>query len=138
MLRVAKWFVLICCLLVPSMRSSAQESQKQNGKAPSAYAPRPEDSRLARGRATVERTAIANGVLTMVGSLPTPCHEIRVTVPPRPDTSGTAAIEVYSVFESGKMCAQMLQPFSIQVPLTPQIARAKITVNGKPAGLPAE
>src|SRR2546421_2114498 len=114
----------------------SQTPDDQKGKAPPpAYGSKPGDEKLARGRVFVERTTVANGVLSIGGTLPTPCHEIRVKMPPGPDTSSTAAIEVYSVFEGGKICAQMLQPFSIQIPLARRIANAKITVNGKPTGL---
>jgi len=103
-----------------------------------AYAPRPEDAKLSRGRVTIERTSVTAGTLVITGQLPTPCHEIRVKTPSAADANGTVAIEVWSVFEAGKICTQMLAPFSVQVPLSAELAKAKLVVNGKPAGLPTE
>jgi len=126
------WPKLACLLLVYFASMYAQ-----GGAAP-AYAPRPEDSKLNRGRVMIERTFIMDGVLVINGNLPTPCHEIRVKTPSTPDANGVAAIEVWSVFEPGKICAQMLAPFSVKVPISADLAKAKLVVNGKPAGLPTE
>lgn len=126
------WTRLSCFLLANLASMYAQ------GGSASAYAPRPEDAKLSRGRATVERTAVMDGVLVINGNLPTPCHEIRVKMPSAPDASGVAAIEVWSVFEAGKICTQMLAPFSVKLPLSTDLAKAKLVVNGKPAGLPTE
>jgi len=102
------------------------------------YAPKPEDSRLARGKAFVERTEIKADLLTISGNLPTGCHALRIVVPKAPDATGTLPIEVYSVFEPRQICAQMLRPFNVSMPLSADQARARITVNGKAAGLPTQ
>jgi hypothetical protein len=78
--------------------------------------------------------------LIVTGNTPTPCHQLRIKVPAKPDESGTLAIEVYSVAERGQICAQVLKPFIATVALTATQAAAnpKITVNGKAAGLPTQ
>ncbi len=119
-------------------RTQTPEPGRKEGAvkgSPAAYAPKPEDSRLTRGQVMIEQTSLANGVLRIAGNLPTPCHEIRVNMPAAVDATGTFAIETWSVYDAGKMCTQMLQPFSIQVPLVPAATNAKITVNGQAAGL---
>ena len=102
------------------------------------YAPRAADDALARGRAFVDSTEIKDRALIVTGNTPTPCHQLRISVPARPDASGTLAIEVYSVSGRGQICAQVLKPFSATVPLSDAQANSKITVNGKAAGLPTQ
>ena len=102
------------------------------------YAPRPADDALARGRAFVDSTDIKDRALRVTGNTPTPCHQLRINVPAKPDASGALAIEVYSVSERGQICAQVLKPFTATVALSDAQAQAKITVNGKAAGLPAQ
>ena len=102
------------------------------------YAPRPADDALARGRAFVDSTEIKDRALIVTGNTPTPCHQLRIHVPEKPDASGTLAVEVYSVSERGQICAQVLKPFTATVPLSATQANSKITVDGKAAGLPTQ
>jgi hypothetical protein len=48
--------------------------------------------------------------LMLAGSLPTPCHRLRVVVP-EPDDEGKIMIEVFSLVDPDQMCAQVLTPF---------------------------
>jgi len=87
------------------------------------YAPQASDSNLIRQEAFVDSSTIQSLTTNPVqyeisfnGNLPTPCNQLRVLVN-RPDTSGMIAIEVYSVVDPGKVCAQVLQPFSVVVNL---------------------
>lgn len=55
-------------------------------------------------------------MLIVSGNLPTPCNQLRVNVNP-PDADNKILVEVYSVVEPGKMCAEVIQPFSQNIPL---------------------
>jgi hypothetical protein len=101
------------------------------------YAPKPDDARLARGRVFLERSAVAGGKLTIEGNLPTPCHQLRVTIA-GPNAGGAVTVEVYSLSDRGAICAQVLKPFSADLNLTPAQAAAQILVNGERPGAPAK
>jgi hypothetical protein len=87
------------------------------------YAPSPEDDALTRGEAFIDSHQLLTLEsyplqfnLTLTGSLPTPCHQLRVTVS-SPDAGNMIAVEVYSVVDPAAVCAQMIQPFEVTVPL---------------------
>lgn len=54
--------------------------------------------------------------LQLVGSLPTPCHQLRVAIDP-PDKENRIYIDVYSLADPDKMCIQVLEPFATAVSL---------------------
>lgn len=61
---------------------------------------------------------VPSGVLAILkGSLPTPCHELRVIVVPsnQPDLT---VLKAYSLFKPGQVCIQTVQPFEVAIPLT--------------------
>lgn len=87
------------------------------------YAPKPEDAALMRGLAYVEGSDLLTlesyplqFVLQLRGSLPTPCNALRVVVSP-PDAENKLLVDVYSVVDSTKVCAQSLQPFEVSIAL---------------------
>lgn len=90
-----------------------------------AYAPQPGDEALTRGKVFLDESQLlilesfpVQVHLQLKGSLPTPCHLLRVKVG-EPDGEGKIAVEVYALVDPGKICAQVLQPFEQVVPLTP-------------------
>ena len=54
--------------------------------------------------------------LALTGSLPTPCHQLRVSVSP-PGAENKILVDVYSLSSPDAICAQVLQPFSQTIPL---------------------
>ena len=48
--------------------------------------------------------------LVIRGSLPTPCHELKVEVSP-PDDQSRILVSVYSVSDPNQVCIQVLEPF---------------------------
>jgi hypothetical protein len=105
------------------------------------YAPQPGDSALSRGTVYIDSVELlqlesfpVQTMLRLTGSLPTPCHQLRVAVP-QPDAQGNIAVEVYSVVDPDRMCIQVLKEFSASVPLN-GLAPGNYTVlvNGEPAG----
>jgi len=55
-------------------------------------------------------------VLTLRGNLPTPCNQLRVMIS-APDNENRILVDVYSVVDANKVCAQMLAPFEADVQL---------------------
>ena len=85
--------------------------------------PRPADNNLIRGNAYIESTDLLTMesyplqfTLTISGSLPTPCNQLRVEVKP-PDEENNIIVDVYSLIAPDTMCVEMLQPFSQNIPL---------------------
>lgn len=54
--------------------------------------------------------------LNLTGNLPTPCHKLHVEVG-NPDAQNQIRVDAYSVVDSDQVCAQVLQPFEVTVPL---------------------
>jgi inhibitor of cysteine peptidase len=87
------------------------------------YAPQPGDEKLMRAAAFVEQSDILTlesyplqFTLTLKGSLPTPCHQLRIVVNP-PGAEKKINLNVYSVADPAAVCVQMIQPFEINVAL---------------------
>lgn len=105
------------------------------------YAPRTGDDFLQRGTVFIDFTALiklkGNPVqidLNLKGSLPDPCHQIRIGTTP-PDANLNIAIEVYSVTDGAQVCAQVLKPFDVDINLgTFPPGHYTVTVNGKQIG----
>lgn len=105
------------------------------------YQPQPGDSALARGEVFLDEKALLSLesyppqiVLALAGSLPTPCHALRVVVAP-PDAQNRIQVDVYSVVDPNEICIQVLEGFQQSVPLGSFPAGAyTVWVNGEPAG----
>ncbi len=87
-------------------------------------APQAGDERLARGPVFIDgqELLIAESYpvqvsLVLTGSLPTPCHQLRVVAPTQANTRNELRLEVYSLADPDKMCSQVLVPFEVKVPL---------------------
>ena len=95
----------------------------QGGGLAPIYAPRASDDALTRGNAFIDAvdllTMESNPVqfaVVLKGGLPTPCNELRVAYSP-PDADNKIKLDVYSVVDPNKVCAQMIQPFEQNIPL---------------------
>jgi hypothetical protein len=105
------------------------------------YAPQPGDAKLQRGPALVEESGILTlesfplqVQLALSGSLPDPCHQLRIQVHP-PDETNEIAVEVYSVYDPNEICIQVIEAFSASVSLGSfPSGHYTVTVNGKAAG----
>lgn len=87
------------------------------------YIPSPADSKLQRGNAFLDTTELLTMesyplqfTLAMKGSLPTPCHKLRIAVSP-PDAQNNVTVDVYTVADPQEICIQMLEPFEVNFPL---------------------
>jgi hypothetical protein len=54
--------------------------------------------------------------LELSGSLPDPCHELRVVVSP-PDDKNNIKVKVYSVTDPTMICITVIKPFTATIPL---------------------
>lgn len=102
------------------------------------YAPLPDDNKLSAGNLYLESAEVLvlesyppQFRLSLHGSLPTPCHALRVKIDP-PDENNNIYINAYSVADPGMVCAQVLQSFDAAVPLKNLIpGRYVVWVNGE-------
>jgi len=110
------------------------------GEDPSA--PRASDAALSRGEAFVDQYQVLTLEsfppqyrISVKGSLPTPCHQLRIAVG-KPDAAGNIEVEVYSVVDPTITCAQVLQDFEHSVSLgdLPPGKEYVILVNDQRAG----
>jgi hypothetical protein len=139
------FLILMIAVLVtacaPSISPADQPVNNQTPQPPVSpdYLPRPGDDKLTRGEVFLDSTDLLTMesyplqfALTLTGNLPTPCHQLRVQVD-QPDTSGMIPVDVYSVVDPTVICAQVLQPFSLNVPLGSFPAgHYRLLVNGQP------
>ena len=108
---------------------------------PAPWQPQAADQSLQRGEVFIEEMDILvmesfppQYLLTLQGTLPTPCHQLRVEVA-APDDQDTVQVEVYSVVDPNAICTQVLSPFQASVPLEGQpTGKYTVMVNGKEAG----
>lgn len=113
----------------------------QGTSMPNQYAPQPGDSLLSRSEVYLDSTQInvmesypLQFSLQMVGSLPNPCHQLRVKTSP-PDAQNRIQVEVYGLVDPGVMCTEVLQAFDITIPLGSfPIGHYSIFVNGSQVG----
>jgi hypothetical protein len=99
------------------------------------------DEALTRGEAFVEGTDILilesfppQYLLQLSGSLPTPCHQLRVEVS-EPDEENRILVEVYSLVDPDEVCIQVLEPFEANVPLGSfESGSYTVLVNGEQVG----
>lgn len=91
--------------------------------ATSPFSPLPGDSNLERGNVFVSKSDLliresypVQIALVLGGELPSPCHQLRVSVNP-PDTENKIFIEVYTVYNPNTNCIQVLKPFEETVEL---------------------
>lgn len=126
----------------PKTPPTAPPSTGRPGGAPAnSYAPQPGDANLQRGKAFIDKASVATlesmppqFVLYLSGSLPTPCHSLRVEIG-RPDARQNLPVTVYTLVIPDQICTQVLAPLEASVPLT-GLGHGQYTVlvNGHPVG----
>jgi hypothetical protein len=87
------------------------------------YAHQPGDEALERGEVFLDSSEVlvmesypVQIMLTLKGSLPTPCHQLRIKTNP-PDVKNRIQVEAYSVVDPAQICTQVLQPFEANLGL---------------------
>ena len=72
--------------------------------------------------------------LLIKGTLPTPCHRLRVEVS-KPDIQNFIAVEAYSLVDPDQNCIQVLEPFDENIPLgSYPDGSYTVTLNGEEVG----
>jgi hypothetical protein len=108
---------------------------------PAPWQPQTADQSLQRGEAFVDGVDILvmesfppQYSLHIQGTLPTPCHQLRVEIAP-PDSQMNIQISVYSVVDPSAICTQVLAPFDVTAPLQSlSTGKYTVVVNGQEAG----
>lgn len=87
------------------------------------FSPVPGDEKLTRGNVFVDESQIillesypVQVKLQLEGNLPTPCHLLRAVITP-PNDDNRVVLEVYSLVDPDLICAQVLEPFMVSIPL---------------------
>lgn len=128
----ALMLVLAISLLLAACASAAATPSggdaPVNGDTPQApgspdYSPQAGDVKLTRGAVylnsvdllTMESFPLQFS-LALKGDLPTPCNKLRVRIA-QPDERRVIAAAVYSVVDPAMACAQVLEPFEVNIPL---------------------
>lgn len=139
------WICILACLLVGCATLPAQEGtpivvtqEPQNVVTPVL---REDEEGLARGEIYLEKMQIVSVdadtglvMLHLEGQLPTPCHQLGVSVCPECDENRPQAIlvEVYSLIEAGRVCRGPTTPFEQDVPISGLAAGVyELVVNGE-------
>lgn len=85
--------------------------------------PIPGEENMTRGEVFIEKSEVlvlnsnpAQAGLSLKGTLPTPCHYLRVKMSP-PDAENKIVIEIFSVADPNQVCIQVLQPFETTINL---------------------
>lgn len=105
------------------------------------WAPQSADSAFQRGVVFIEEKDVLTMEsmppqfqLALAGNLPSPCHELRVSLP-TPDDDNKIDVEVYSVADPARICTQVLKPFQASIPLTGlEAGKYTVLVNGEAVG----
>lgn len=91
---------------------------------PPPYAPQPGDKQLERGEVFIDGSELITAessppqfFVTLAGSLPTPCHQLRLTASVEAN-SQRIVVTAYSLANPQAVCVQMLEPFNVNLPLS--------------------
>ena len=89
----------------------------------SEYLPQREDGNLTQGNVFIDYSELSlmesdpiQVMLTLQGSLPSPCNQLRV-IARAPDEQSQIQIDVYSVVDPDKACVQVLESFEANIGL---------------------
>ncbi len=103
--------------------SPPQPSYPSPIESPNDVIPKPGDSGMTRDLVYLDSVDLLTMesfppqfTLALKGTLPTPCHQLRVDVRP-PDAQNRIMVEVYSLVKPDMICAMVLHAFEVNVPL---------------------
>jgi hypothetical protein len=133
--------ILSACAGLPATPDPGQPVVDEPGTPPPAdpFSPQNGDAALIEGPVYLDSLELLTlesyplqFVLVLKGSLPTPCHQLRLTVAP-PDEAGRIAVRAYSLADPETACIAVLEPFEASLPLGSFPAgHYQIVVNGEP------
>ncbi len=107
----------------PSETISSDQTPTPGEEPRSPLEPLPNEEKMVRGSVIIEESDLLilesyppQFVLSLKGTLPTPCHFLRANVG-KPDAEKRIQVEVYSLAEPDVICIQIVQPFDVNLPL---------------------
>lgn len=109
----------------PPYPGPGQSGTSSQAIPPSGYEPQPGDESLKRDSVTiamdtskviVTASSPAQATVLLTGTMPDPCHTLRVVVTPA-DSSNTIVIEAYSLYDASQSCVKNVENFSATIPL---------------------
>jgi hypothetical protein len=130
------------CSLLPTDPDAGDEpATNETPVFKTSFDPQPGDTKLDKGNVFIDSIDILvlesyplQFNLILRGSLPTPCHQLRVEVQ-QPDAQNQIQISAYSVVDTTLMCIQVLKEFEITIPLGSfPTGHYTVWVNGEKAG----
>ena len=103
--------------------------------------PLPDEASMSRGEVSINSQELLimesyplQVALLIKGTLPTPCHRLRVEVS-KPDIQNIIAVEAYSLVDPDQNCIQVLEPFDENIPLgSYPDGTYTVTLNGEEVG----
>jgi hypothetical protein len=105
------------------------------------YAPGKGDETMQRGEVYIDSQEIImlkslppQFQLHVMGSLPTPCHQLRVVID-EPDDQNQIQVQIYSLVDPNTVCIQVLETFDATIPLGSYASGSyTLFVNGEKVG----
>jgi len=79
--------------------------------------PSPDDSKMKQGKVFIDQITLQKGTLLIKGSLPTPCHKLRIELNDPMYANFTVSLSIYSLRDDSLICIQSLAPFQVNIPL---------------------
>jgi len=124
--------IMGCKLLQPSGVEPPQASPLE---------PLPDEASMSRGEVSITSQELLimesyplQVALLIKGTLPTPCHRLRVEVS-EPDIQNIIAVEAYSLVDPSQNCIQVLEPFDENISLgSYPDGSYTVTLNGEEVG----
>jgi hypothetical protein len=113
----------------PTLAISPEATQTVAGSIPfDQVQPSPDDSKMKKGKVFIDQIDFQEGTLMIKGSLPTPCHKLRVELADPTYANFTVNLSIYSLRDGSSICIQSLAPFQVNIPLN-NIPDGTYTVN---------
>ena len=135
------FLILTACADLPATQDPDQPVVNEPGGTPRAdpFSPQPGDAALAEGPVYIDTLELLTlesyplqFVLVLKGNLPSPCHQLRLTVAP-PDEAGRIAVRAYSLADPETACIAVLEPFEANLALGSfPPGHYQILINGEP------
>lgn len=143
-------FIMVACTPLPAggtpppdtaVTSPPEDDMPASEPFTNPLAPRAGDEQLTSGEVFIDEVSLLiresfppQISLSIRGSLPTPCHELRAEIAP-PDQENKIVVDAYSVVDPNTICIQVLEPFEAQIDLgTFPTGHYSVWVNGQLAG----
>ena len=135
------FLILAACASLPASQDPDQPVVNEPGGTPPAdpFSPQPGDAALAEGPVYIDSLELLTlesyplqFVLVLKGNLPSPCHQLRLTVAP-PDETGRIGVRAYSLADPETACIAVLEPFEANLALGSfSPGHYQILINGEP------